>query len=85
MVKLGVFSTFSNSRSMANNPISMSKIRQILRLYGQGESKMAITRLINVSRNTLKKYIHDYELLGLTSDDLESLTDANLDELFGQF
>jgi len=70
---------------MANNPISMSKIRQILRLYGQGESKLAITRLTHVSRNTLKKYIHDYELLGLTNDDLESLTDANLDELFGQF
>ena len=38
---------------MANKPISMSKIRQILRLYSQGSSNLAINRLTGISRNTL--------------------------------
>jgi transposase len=70
---------------MANNPINMTKIRQILRLYGQGNSKMAITRLTGVSRNTLKKYIHDYERLGLDLHGLETLSDHELEELFSTF
>ena len=70
---------------MANNPISMTKIRQVLRLHIQGSSKLAIARLTGISRNTLKKYLHDYTRLALTSIDLEALSDQELEELFSTF
>jgi transposase len=70
---------------MANKSISMSKIRQILRLYGQGQSKLAIYRLTGVSRNTLKKYIKDYERLHLNMIEVEEMSDHDLNELFTQF
>ena len=70
---------------MANKSISMSKIRQILRLYSQGYSNMAIYGLTRVSRNTLKKYIKDYKSLNLTIEEIEVLTDFELSELFSKF
>ena len=39
---------------MANKIISMSKIRQILRMYVQGESKLKISEHTGIARNTLK-------------------------------
>ena len=42
---------------MANTIISMSKIRQIIRLYTLGSSKLSIAAKAGVSRNTAKKYI----------------------------
>jgi transposase len=70
---------------MANNPISMTKTRQILRLHSHGSSKLAIARLTGVSRNTLKKYLHDYQRLELTSTKLEALNDHDLEALFSTF
>ncbi len=70
---------------MANKSISMSKIRQILRLHSQGSSNLAIYRLTGVSRNTLKKYIRDYKILNLNMIEIEELTDHDLEELFTQF
>src|SRR5690606_24180179 len=70
---------------MANKSISMSKIRQILRLHSQGESNLAIYRLTGVSRNTLKKYIKDYKTLNLNMIEIEDLSDHDLEELFTQF
>ena len=63
---------------MANKPISMSKIRQILRLYSQGSSNLAINRLTGISRNTLKKYIRDYKALNLNIIEIEELSDYDL-------
>ena len=62
----------------------MSKIRQMLRLYHQGESKLKISELTGVSRNTFKKYLKIYEQLGLTLPDIEQLSDQHLDRLFGE-
>jgi hypothetical protein len=70
---------------MAIKSISMSKIRQILRLYVQGQSKLAIYRLTGVSRNTFKKYIKDYERLHLNMIEVEEMSDHDLNELFTQF
>lgn len=70
---------------MANKAISMSKIRQILRLHSQGKSNLAIYRLTGVSRNTLKKYIKDYKTLNLNMVEIEELSDYDLNELFTQF
>ena len=46
-----------NSGIMANKKTDMSKLRQILRLHARGESKLKISELTGVSRNTLKKYV----------------------------
>jgi len=62
----------------------MSKIRQMLRLYHQGESKLKISELTGVSRNTFKKYLKIYEQLGLTLQEIELLSDQELDRLFGE-
>jgi transposase len=60
----------------------MSKIRQILRLYGSGEKKLKISELTGVSRNTLKKYLKTYLRLGLTPELIDMYSDHELDQLF---
>jgi len=67
---------------MANQSISMSKIRQIIRLHTQGSSKLRIAELTGVARNSLKKYINKFIDSGLSFSDINSLTDKDLDDLF---
>jgi transposase len=67
---------------MANNPISMSKIRQILRLHSQGRSKLLIASQTGVSRNTLKKYLKEFERSGLSFEEITALSDKDLEDLF---
>jgi transposase len=69
---------------MANKRKDMSKIRQMLRLNSQGESKLKISKLTGVSRNTLKKYLKLYIRLGLSMQELEQKSDQELDLLFGE-
>ncbi|TDE18536.1 IS21 family transposase [Dyadobacter psychrotolerans] len=68
---------------MANSTISMSKIRQILRMYSQGRSKLSIAEQTGVSRNTAKKYMATYDASGLTFEQINSLNDKELDDFFG--
>lgn len=68
---------------MSNKAITMSKIRQLLRLYQQEESKMKISALTGISRNTVKKYIKCYHRLNVTFEELESYSDNRLEEIFG--
>jgi transposase len=68
---------------MANKIILMTKIRQILRLYTQGESKRKISELTGVSRNTLKKYILEYRRRRLTIESINEMSDQALESLFG--
>ncbi len=67
---------------MANNPISMSKIRHILRLHSQGRSKLLIAEQTGVSRNTLKKYLKEFTDSGLSFAEIDSLSDKDLEDLF---
>ena len=69
---------------MANKKTDMSKLRQMLRLHEQGESKLRISTLTGVSRNTLKKYLKIYSRLHLTAALVESQSDKELDHLFGE-
>jgi transposase len=69
---------------MANKKTDMSKLRQMLRLYAQGESKLKISDLTGVSRNTLKKYLKIYLRLGLSLPDIDKRSDQELDQLFGE-
>ena len=67
---------------MANHPIHMKQLRQVLRLYVSGHSKRSIATKLQLSRNTIRKYIQHFHDLRLTSDDLHSLTDLELSKLF---
>jgi transposase len=67
---------------MANNPISMSKIRHILRLHNQGCSKVQIAAQTGISRNTLKKYLGEFTESKLTIDEISELSDKDLEDLF---
>lgn len=67
---------------MANDPISMIKIRQILRLQSQGCSKLQIAAQTEIARNTLKKYIREFISSGLTFEEINELSDKELEDLF---
>jgi transposase len=67
---------------MAGKPIDMSKLRKALKLNTQGKSKVFISNYLGISRNTVKKYIKQFGLLKITFDELDQLSDAELEELF---
>ena len=67
---------------MANNPISMSKIRHLLRLHAQGRSKLQIAAQTGVARNTLKKYLQIFEQNRLTIQAVNELSDKELEDIF---
>jgi transposase len=67
---------------MANKTIVMSKLRRILQLYSQGKSKLFISQYLELSRNTVDKYLLQYRLLDLPLEEVEKLTDTDLDKLF---
>lgn len=67
---------------MANTRIDMRQIRQILRLYTTGISKLKISHQLGLSRNTVKKYIALFENNRLTYEELSELSDQDLEELF---
>ena len=67
---------------MANTPIVMSKLRQIVKLYYQGQSKLQISTVTGISRNTIKKYLHILTALKTTWEEVTRLSDKDLDDLF---
>lgn len=69
---------------MANNTISMSKIRQILRMYSQGRSKLSIAVQADVSRNTAKRYFSAFDASGCTFEQINALNDKELEDFFGK-
>lgn len=67
---------------MANKPISMSKVRQIIKLYSQGIGKKKIAVRLGVSKNTVKLYVELLNKLQATRDELLKLSDFDLNKLF---
>lgn len=67
---------------MAAKPIDMSKLRQVLRLYSEGKSKNFISKYILLSRNTVKKYIRQFKELKTTFEEIDKLSDVELEKLF---
>lgn len=67
---------------MANKPISMSKIRQIIKLYYQQMGKRKIGERLGMSKNTVKLYIEQFHQLKTTKEELFNLTDYELNKLF---
>jgi len=67
---------------MANKEIVMSKLRRLLQLYSQGKSKLFISKYLELSRNTVDKYVIRYKLLDLPPKEIDKLSDTDLDKLF---
>jgi len=67
---------------MANKPIIMSKLRQILKLYSQGIGKKKIAERLSVSKNTIKFYILYYLGLKVPYSEVEKLSELELNNLF---
>ena len=67
---------------MANNPISMSKLRHLLRLHSQGCSKLQIAAQTGIARNTLKKYLEAFSQCPFSYAQLIALSDPELEDLF---
>ena len=67
---------------MSNKPISMYKIRQLLRLYASGRGSKFISAATGIARNTVKKYLLKFVSLRLTMEDIEAMTDAQLVRAF---
>ena len=60
----------------------MSKIRQILRSYAQGKGTKSISSVLGISRNTIKKYLRDFQRLSISYEEALSLSDSELYRLF---
>jgi transposase len=67
---------------MANKPITMNKIRQIIRLYTQCKGTKYISKHTGTSRNTVKKYIRIFKLLQTTWEEIQAKSDQELNEIF---
>ena len=67
---------------MANKPISMSKVRQIIKLYTQQMGKKKIGERLSMSKHTVKLYIEQYRALKTPKEELLKLSDFELNKLF---
>ena len=67
---------------MPNKAISMNNIRQVLRCYAPGSGTRSISSMLNMSRNTVKKYLQVYQKSGLSLEAILSMDDSSLRSLF---
>lgn len=67
---------------MANKTISMSNVRQIIKLYSQAMGKKKIALRLGISKNTVKQYVERYKNLHIPWGELSRLTDFELNKLF---
>ena len=67
---------------MANKPIVMNKLRRVLQLYHQGKSKLFISKYLDLSRNTVNKYITQCLLQDKPIEEVLELSDLDLEKLF---
>lgn len=67
---------------MANKPIVMNKLRTVIRLYVEGKGKKFIASYLDLSKNTVKKYLGLFEQTKLTHEQVKALSDKQLHKLF---
>ncbi len=60
----------------------MNKLRQVLRLHTQGKGKNFIKENTGLSRNTVKKYVRLFLECKLSYQELDQMSDKDLDDLF---
>lgn len=66
---------------MAGQTINMAQVKQIMRLRSNGVALQSIAKAVNVSRNTVKKYLRLIEVKQLKYDALIEMDDMALDAL----
>jgi transposase len=66
---------------MDNKRIKMSTVKQILRLHQEGKGMKTIARIVGVSKNTVKAYVHTTSRYGLSLPSLLEMEDMALSEL----
>jgi len=66
---------------MAGKTIIMSKLKQIIRLRGDGVALQAIAKAVDISRNTVKKYLRLIEVRKLRPEDLLQMPDDQLEAI----
>jgi len=66
---------------MAGKTIIMSKLKQIIRLRSSGVALQTIAKAVDISRNTVKKYLRLIEVKNISNDDLLQMEDNALDVL----
>lgn len=67
---------------MGNKKITMQKLRQVLRFYSQGKGSKTISSIVGIARNTVKKYLQIFHTLDMDFEEVVSLEDSRLSELF---
>ncbi|MCX6263102.1 MAG: IS21 family transposase [Bacteroidetes bacterium] len=67
---------------MANKAISMSKVRQIIKLYTQQMGKKKIGERLGMSKHTVKLYIEHFRSIKIPKEELFRLSDFELNKLF---
>ncbi|MCP9746404.1 helix-turn-helix domain-containing protein, partial [Lacihabitans sp. CS3-21] len=63
---------------MANQILSMNKLHLALRLLMEGKSRRYISRIVEISRNSVDKYIHIFNSHPLGLHELHKLDDYDL-------
>lgn len=61
----------------------ISKIKDILRCYATGMGIKGISSAFEISRNTVRRYVHMFQDSGLSIDQLVSMSEHHLQEMFG--
>jgi hypothetical protein len=67
---------------MANKTTSMSKVRQIIKLYTQQMGKKKIGERLGMSKHTVKHYVDFFRSLKIPKEELFKLSDFDLNKLF---
>jgi transposase len=67
---------------MANNPLEMKKLQQLVSLHCRGVSRKQISRQTGIARNTVRKYVLKFMESQLTLEDFKCLEDREVYELF---
>jgi transposase len=73
---------FDLQKSIAKHKEIMSNIRYILRLHTQNVGFFDIIKQTGIYRATLRKHINDFKKSGLTFEEINELTDKDLEDLF---
>ena len=66
---------------MANKPIKMQRIRQVLLLTHQGYSKRKVAQMTGIHRSVINRYLAKCDTTDLWYDELLALSDQALSEL----
>jgi len=67
---------------MSNTTIAMHLIKKIYALDTKGYSKVKISERLQLSRNTVKKYIRFLRQTGVSNEDLQQMSDEDLSDWF---